>query len=80
MFETFNWMPFLIVFVFQYLQYDIFEVFSSNAVLFHWHLHCNPFTREEDCIQNFSRTYMRLAITVFGGPYFIANHHENMPI
>ena len=51
MFKTSGRASFLLI-LFQFLQYYVFVVLSSDAfALFHWHFYCDSFTRE-DCIQN----------------------------
>ena len=83
-FKTSGRASFLII-LFQFLQYYIFVVLSSDAfALFHWHFYCDSFTREEDCIQNLLCTQRMLgnywAFAVFSGPDLIANLSDGLKI
>ena len=65
MFKTSGMASFLII-LFQFLQYYIFVVLSSDAfALFHWHFYCDPFTREENRMH--SKAVWQLLL-VFNGP------------
>ena len=85
MFKTSGRASFLII-LFQFLQYYVFVVLSSDAfALFHWHFYCDSFTREEDCIQNLlcstQRTFGNYwAFAVFSGPDLIANLSDVLKI
>ena len=85
MFKTSGRASFLII-LFQFLQYYVFVVLSGDAFAFFlWHLYCDSFTREEDCIQNLlctQRTFGNYwAFAVFSGPdLIIANLSDGLKI
>ena len=82
MFQTSGKGSFLII-LFQFLQYYVFVVIS-RVMLFHRHLYCDSFTREEDCIQSLlctQRTFCNYWVFVeFQGPDFIANLSDGLKI
>ena len=85
MFKTSGRASFLILILFQFLQYYVFVLLSRDAFApFHRHFYCDSFTREEDCIQNFLCTQSTfgnyLAFVVFRVPDFIANLSDGLKI
>ena len=84
MFKTSGRASFLMI-LFQFLQYYVFVVLSGDAyALFHRHLYCDSFTREEDCIQNLLCTQRTFgyywAFAVISGPDLIANLSDGLKI
>ena len=84
MFKNSDRASFLII-LFQFLQYNVFVVFSDDAfAIFHRHFCCDSFTREEHCIQNLLCTQrpfgIYLAFAVFRGQYCIANLSNGLKI
>ena len=83
-FQTSDRAWFLII-LFQFLQYYVFVVLSSDAfALFHHHFYCDSFTREENCIQNLLCNQRQFgnywAFAVFSGPDFIASLSDGLKI